>query len=113
MKEKIDIHNVTMISEGTTIEGNITSNGNVRVDGMVNGNIDASGMVTQGHKSHITGDIKAGSFIVGGVFEGNIHCSGKLAIEGKSKVTGDLYARFLVVEEGAVFNGKSTMPSSE
>lgn len=113
MKHKVDIHNVTMISEGTTIEGSIISNGSIRIDGKVFGNIEAAGMVTQGHNSEIKGDVKADSFIVGGVFSGTINCTGKVSIEGKSRVTGDLLARSLVVEEGAVFNGKSSMPTPE
>ncbi len=112
MKEKIDIHNVTMISDGTIIEGNVNSKGNVRIDGTVRGNVIATGLVTQGVKSEIFGDIVATSCILGGKVEGNIACEGKLSIEAKALVRGDLKAKLLVVEEGALFNGSSDMQIS-
>jgi len=113
MKEKIDIHNVTMISEGTTIEGSLRSNGNLRVDGNIFGNIAAIGMVTQGVKSEIRGNIEASSCIIGGRIDGNIVCQGKLSIEGKAVVNGDLMAKMLVVEEGALFNGRTEMHAEQ
>ena len=51
---------VTIISTGVVFEGRIKSNGNVRIDGKVEGNIDAQGNVTVGEKGEINGEVKAG-----------------------------------------------------
>lgn len=103
---------VTIISAGVVFEGKIKSNGNVRVDGTINGDIDAAGNVTVGESGEINGEIKAGVITVGGSINGTVESKEKVILETKSCLKGDLITKILVVEEGATFDGKSSMNGS-
>lgn len=100
---------VTIISSGVEVEGKLNSNGNIRIDGIVNGNVNAKGNVTIGESGRIKGDIIAGVVIVGGSVDGSIEAKEKLTLESKSNLKGDLISNILVVEAGAMFDGTSKM----
>ena len=57
--ESIGKDEVTIIGAGVVLEGKLSSNGNIRVDGAINGDITANGNVTVGETGEITGEIKA------------------------------------------------------
>lgn len=100
---------VTIISAGVSIEGKLNSNGNVRIDGEVKGDINASGNVTIGENGEVNGEIRASVVTVGGKVLGSIHSKEKLVLESKALLKGDLITKILVVEAGAKFEGNSSM----
>lgn len=100
---------VTIISSSVIIEGKLTSNGNVRIDGVVKGNVEAKGNLTVGETGNIQGDINADSVTVGGKVDGIINAKDKITLENKAHLKGDLITKVLVVEAGAIFDGKSSM----
>lgn len=100
---------VSILSSGVKIEGKLYSEGNVRVDGQILGELMVNGNLTLGDKCEVKGDIKAKNITISGLVEGTIHASEKLILETSSNLKGDLYAKILVVEEGAKFDGRSTM----
>lgn len=100
---------VSILSTGVRIEGNLISEGNVRIDGKIIGDISINGNLTLGETSHINGDIKAKNVTVSGVVEGTINSSEKIVLETKSRMSGDIIAKVLVIEAGARFDGKSHM----
>lgn len=100
---------VTIISTGVIFEGRIKSNGNVRIDGTVNGDVFAEGNVTVGETGQINGEVKAGVITIGGKVTGTVNAKDKVILESKSSLKGDLISKILVVEEGASFDGKSSM----
>jgi cytoskeletal protein CcmA (bactofilin family) len=102
---------VTIISTGVFIEGKVTSNGNVRIDGKLNGDISAEGNVTVGEVGEVNGEIKAEVINIGGVVNGTVTAREKLVLEAKSNLKGDLVTKILVIEAGAMFDGKSSMGS--
>ncbi len=104
---------VTIISAGVVIEGKLTSNGNVRVDGSVNGDISADGNVTVGENGDVNGEIQAEAIIVGGKVTGTLKSRDKLTLEAKAVLKGDILTRILVVEAGAQFDGQSKMNEKE
>jgi cytoskeletal protein CcmA (bactofilin family) len=104
---------VTIISEGVKLEGNLNSKGNIRIDGIINGNVRAEGNITIGEHGEITGEVKAQVIVTGGKITGTAVASEKIVLESSSNLKGDLVTKILVVEEGAVFDGKSAMNSKE
>ncbi|GIK21022.1 MAG: polymer-forming cytoskeletal protein [Ignavibacteriota bacterium] len=103
---------VTIISSGVVIDGKVTSNGNVRVDGSVKGDITAQGNLTVGEHGTITGQLTGETVSIGGKVEGTVNAKEKLVLEAKAVLKGDLITKILVVEAGAVFEGRSSMGSN-
>lgn len=108
-----NMEEVTIISSSVIIEGKLTSNGNVRIDGVVKGNVEAKGNLTVGETGNINGDINADSVTVGGKVDGIINAKDKITLESKAHLKGDLITKILVVEAGAIFDGKSSMGDSK
>lgn len=108
-KEQSSTEDVSILSSGVKIEGKFYSDGNVRIDGEIKGEVTVNGNLTLGDSSVITGDIKAKNVNLSGNVEGAVHAAEKLVLDSKSSLKGDLFAKILVIQEGAKFEGKSTM----
>ena len=98
---------ITIISHGVKIEGKITSSGNIRVDGEIQGDIIAQSNVTIGEQGQVSGQINADVITIGGKVSGTVRAKEKLVLESKGNLKGDIYTKILVVEAGAKFDGKS------
>jgi len=109
-KESYSPEDVSILSSGIKIEGNIFSD--VRIDGKVIGDVLSNGNLTLGEHSSLRGEIKAKNITISGKVEGTLFTSEKLVLETKSSVTGDISCKILVVEPGAKFNGNSKMSES-
>jgi cytoskeletal protein CcmA (bactofilin family) len=107
------IEEVSIISKGVNIEGKFVSQGNVRIDGIVNGDIFVSGNLTLGESSEVRGEVRAENLTLSGKVTGAVSVAEKLILESKSYLKGDLSARILVVEPGAFLEGKCTMSEAE
>jgi cytoskeletal protein CcmA (bactofilin family) len=107
--ENIGKDEVTIIGAGVILEGKLTSNGNIRVDGAINGDITANGNVTVGETGEISGEIKAEVISIGGKVIGSINAREKSVLESKAVLKGDIISKILVVEAGAIFDGSSKM----
>jgi cytoskeletal protein CcmA (bactofilin family) len=103
----------TMIGKGTVVQGDMRVQNSIRVDGKVNGNITSTDTVQIGKEGEVEGHIHARHALLAGRVSGNILTQGKVLLETKAVVLGDIRAARLVVEEGAVFNGKCTMKEDE
>ena len=108
MSVKKDLHSedVSILSGGVKIEGNLSSDGNVRIDGNV---ISINGNLTIGESAKIVGEVLATNITLGGYIEGKVNASENLRLEAKSSLKGDLITKRLVIEEGARFDGHSSM----
>lgn len=107
--ETIGKDEVTIIGAGVVLEGKLSSNGNIRIDGAINGDINANGSVTVGETGEITGEIKAEVISIGGKVTGSINSKEKAVLESKAVLKGDIVTKILVVEAGAIFDGSSKM----
>jgi cytoskeletal protein CcmA (bactofilin family) len=101
----------TLIGNGTHIEGKVTSNCSIRVDGQISGEIKAEGHVFIGKTGVIVGDIHSNSLTIEGQVEGNVFIKDGLQLMKGSQLTGDTHAESIEIEQGASFNGKSHMQS--
>ncbi|MBP1683484.1 MAG: Integral rane protein CcmA [Ignavibacteriaceae bacterium] len=114
MKTKMngDSEEITIISYGVKVEGKVSSNGSIRLDGTIQGDIICQGNVTIGESGEVYGKVNGQSITIGGKVEGMINAKEKLMLESKADLKGDIYTKILVVEAGARFDGKSNMGQS-
>ncbi|MFK7798045.1 MAG: polymer-forming cytoskeletal protein [Aureispira sp.] len=92
---------------GIVIKGNVQSETDIRMDGILEGNLQSSAKVIIGKSALITGDIDCNSIIIQGKVEGNITAQSSLHIQETGKVKGNITTHKLIIEDGAVFNGAS------
>jgi len=100
---------ITIISNGVKIEGKVSSTGSIRVDGILQGDLNASGNVTVGQQGDIKGEIVADIVTIGGKVVGTINAKEKTVLESNCTLKGDILTKVLVIEAGANFDGKSSM----
>jgi cytoskeletal protein CcmA (bactofilin family) len=99
----------TYIGKGARVQGTVSVSGTVRVDGFVDGVVEAEKDVIVGEGGLVTASITAANVTVAGELRGNVKASGRLEIARTGKVLGDVAMASFVVEEGAVFLGKCEM----
>ena len=100
---------LNLITGGTVFEGKLRTPGSIRIDGKVVGEITATQNVSLGSAGDIDGNVSARNVTIGGKLKGTIVAQEKLVFESKAVVRGDIKAAKLVVDEGAVFDGKCVM----
>lgn len=99
----------TIIGAGTTINGNIESSGDIRIDGTLIGNINGKAKVLIGSDGVVEGAVKGRQADVLGRVTGQMDIKEVLQLRGKCNIDGDIYAGKLEVEPTATFNGRCHM----
>ena len=99
----------TLISSGTTLKGDISSNHDLRIDGTVIGNIHSAAKIIIGSSGVVEGDISGNQADITGKVSGNVRAKELLQLRGECAVIGNLYAGKLQVEPSATFNGQCHM----
>ena len=108
-KNKEPTGELNVLGEGTTIQGSLVSNGDLRIDGKVNGNVTTQGKCVLGASGAIIGDIKAKSCDISGNVTGNIKVVDTLFIKASGIINGDINTTKIVIEIGGQLNGSCTM----
>ncbi len=104
----------SLIGAGTTMKGDITSNGDLRIDGMLVGNIHCTAKVVIGANGVVQGDINGQQADIMGKVTGTIKVKDLLQLKGGSHVNGNIQAAKLQIEPTANFNGECHMtPAAE
>ncbi len=98
-----------MIGQGTKITGDIETNGDIRIDGIIEGNINSKGKVVLGSNGEIKGEVYCSNAELGGVLNGKIVVSELLSLKASSKLQGDIKTTKLNIEPGALFTGTCNM----
>ncbi|MGI2298768.1 bactofilin family protein [Candidatus Cardinium hertigii] len=98
-----------IIGQGSHLEGNIHTTGNLRIEGKVTGGIKAKAKVVLSHTAQIEGNIVAQNAEIGGEVKGSIEVIELLVLKSTAMVWGDIITSKLVFEEGACFDGKCKM----
>lgn len=107
-----DSFSANTIQSGTSIKGDIESEGSIRIDGKLEGTLVTKGKLVIGSSGSIIGDIDCKNANIEGRIEGRINVNGILILKSTAKILGDINTAKLVVEEGAEFNGKVSMGNS-
>jgi cytoskeletal protein CcmA (bactofilin family) len=95
----------SIIGEDLTITGNVTSKGEIQVDGEIQGDIRCSSLLI-GDKSQVNGGVVAEDVVVRGHLIGSIRGL-RITLQAPSHVEGDIFHQSLAIEQGAYFEGKS------
>ena len=97
------------IEKGTKITGEIQSESDFRIDGILEGTISTSGKVVIGKEGKINGKVICKNADFEGVFSGNLEVKETLTLKSSSKTEGDVIISKLIVDAGAFFNAKCSM----
>ena len=102
----------SLIAAGTTLKGDITSNGDIRIDGTLQGNIFCTAKVVIGANGVVEGDISGTQADIMGKVKGTIQVKELLQLKGSSHVSGNIHAGKLQIEPTANFNGQCHMSAT-
>lgn len=103
----------TIVGAGANIQGVLKSDGNIRVDGLLQGRIETAGNVVIGPSARVVADISANSVQVWGQVQGNIRADGRLEILSTGRVFGELHVEALMVDRGGLFRGHCYMSGQD
>lgn len=95
-----------VIGRSTRVRGRISGDGDLRIDGSVEGDITIGGdlVVTEGARA--ASNVVAGAVTVGGELEGDIRASGLVAIAAGARVRGDIQGDLVAIDDGAEYVGR-------
>jgi len=107
--EAENTNKINMIGVGTTIEGNISSNENIRFDGILIGNLTTKGKVFIGQSGKVNGEIRCKNCEVEGEVQGKMVIDELLSLRSMSRIYGEIKTSKLAIEPGAILTGKCDM----
>ena len=104
----------TLIAAGVKIRGNLRSDGDIAIDGALQGDLKAAGNVTIGANAVIHGNITAINVTLGGQVFGNVTAEGETVITEAGRLEGDLKTGTLGISSGAAFVGscRTSLPET-
>ncbi len=108
-----EVKALNTIAQDTKIKGDIESEGDIRIDGILEGDLDCKGRVVVGPDSKIHGTIRCSSAEIMGFIKGEIIVKDLLSLKASTSITGNLTMGKLSVEPGARFVGQCKMVSDE
>ncbi|HTQ66589.1 MAG TPA: polymer-forming cytoskeletal protein [Puia sp.] len=103
----------SLIGAGTSMKGDITSNGDIRIDGTLTGNIHCTAKVVIGANGVVEGDISGQQADIMGKVTGTIKVKDLLQLKSSCTVNGNLQSGKLQIEPSASFNGQCHMIPEE
>jgi cytoskeletal protein CcmA (bactofilin family) len=99
----------TVLSNGTAWQGNLKTQGSVRVEGQLSGEIDATDTVYVAEGAQVDAKIRATLVVIAGHFQGEVNCRERLEVMPTGQVKAQLTTKSLVVHEGAFIEGQIHM----
>lgn len=109
-EEEINIKNAqTIIGPAIKVKGNFFGDGDIVIEGTLEGSVKTSSSLYVGEKSLINADIEAKQAKISGEIHGNLLIQNYLEITASAKIYGDIKAGSISIENGAIFNGSCNM----
>jgi cytoskeletal protein CcmA (bactofilin family) len=106
---EIEAPNINILSSGTTVKGDIKSNGDIRIDGTLIGSVNSKGKVVIGATGNIEGEIICQNADFSGVIKAKVVVTELLQLKSSAKISGDIITNKLSIEPGAKFSGTCNM----
>ena len=100
---------INLLGAGTKINGDISSTGDFRIDGLLVGNISISGKLVLGNTGKIEGNIQCTNADLSGEVKGVVNITEILSLKSTAKINGDIVTGKLAIEAGAIFTGTCNM----
>lgn len=107
--ETIPDMGINRIVEGTSIEGEIRCESNIRIDGSFVGNLTTKGRLVVGPTGRIEGTVNCQNAEIEGLVKGKLFVQQLLSLKGTAKVEGDIFTDKLAIEPGSSFTGACNM----
>ncbi len=108
-KSSYQINTTSLISSGNEISGDIKTNDNIRIDGVLKGNLICTARFVLGPNGIIEGNVKAFTADIQGKIDGMVVVEDLLYLRDKAYICGDISANKLMIEPSAHFNGHCKM----
>lgn len=108
----IETPSINLLGAGTILKGDISSDGDFRIDGQLSGSIQCKGKVVIGATGMVEGEIICRDIDISGQVKAQIQVSELLSLKSTARLTGDIQASQLAIEPGAIFSGTCKMESS-
>jgi cytoskeletal protein CcmA (bactofilin family) len=102
---------VNILSEGTKLKGDLNSQADIRIAGVIDGEAVSKGKLIVTGNGKIIGNITSSDADIAGRVEGEVKVSNKLTLRESAIIDGNIYTKTLIVEEGAQINGSCRMGS--
>ena len=103
---------INTIVEGTTVDGTMNTRGDLRVDGIVTGQITCGGKLIVGPTGNIDGEVSCQNAVIEGSFSGILKVTSLLDVRDTAKIKGDIEVEKISMMDGAVFNGTTKMTNN-
>ena len=100
---------INSLGPATKIVGDLTADHDIRIDGLLNGNIHCGGKLILGSKGKIVGEIDCENAVIEGTIEGIIRVKDSLQVKETGRIVGDLECKQMLFHYGASFTGKCEM----
>lgn len=97
------------LTSGSKIIGTIITDSDMRVDGVIEGDVKCSGKLVIGEQGLVKGNIECQNAEIMGKIDGKINVKFALALRATSNLVGEITTGTLMVEPNAIFNGTCTM----
>lgn len=112
--EQRDFSAVNVIANGTQLEGNIVTNGDIRIDGIVKGNVISKAKVIVGRGGRVEGNVTCANIeIEGQVAAESLNVSNLISLKATANLIGNITAGKIAIEPGAEFSGNCKMHSTK
>ena len=109
----IDVNDVSHISAGTVIKGELSSLNDIRIDGEVQGKLYSKGKVVVGEGASVSGTLACNNIDFWGKIEGDLYVKDTFSLKSTAAVNGNIHVRRFEVEMGAQINGTCSMITEE
>lgn len=100
----------SLVGAGTTVQGDVSFSGGLRVDGEIRGNVratgDQAGTLVVSEQARIEGEIHVSHCVINGTVVGPVHASEFLELQAGARVTGDVHYASVEMHMGAVVEGR-------
>lgn len=104
-----DSNSVNLIGAGTSIQGDIQSTSDIRIDGTLKGTINTKGKLVVGPSGNIEGEVNCQQADISGNVRGKIVVTELLALKATAKLSGEITVGKLAIDPGADFSGTCSM----
>jgi cytoskeletal protein CcmA (bactofilin family) len=100
---------VSLLGEGAELNGEISFTNGLKVDGVVKGKVRSEAALVVGRSGKVEAEVNVKKISISGEFHGVIRASDRVEIYKDGKVYGDIFSPCLIIEAGAIFEGRCNM----